>query len=102
VSTTRQPKERKIPISFSELEATPVLLANVMFVQRFGEEYVVAIGQIAPPILVGTPAEQKHRVDTLGELSVRPVARVSLTRARLEEFIKVLQDGLNLPDAMHG
>jgi hypothetical protein len=58
----------------------------------------VSVGQLAPPVLVGSVEEQRMQAENITYVPIRTVARVSMTRARLEELIGVLSTTLELYD----
>jgi hypothetical protein len=77
------------------LERTPVLAANQLAVQvdtlgTTPDQVVLAIGHASPPVLVGTEDEQRVALNRIGEVSVMPVARVSVSVGRLKEWAKLL------------
>lgn len=55
------------------------------------EDIIVTLGHVAPPVVLGTSEEQQALMMAIGAISVRPLCRVSLSRARLGELIGALQ-----------
>ncbi len=78
----------------------PIMLANVFTLQRNQDEYILLIGQISPPILVGSQDEQRRQLQELGTLSVRPIARIGFTQARLRELVGILESSLIPSDSL--
>ena len=79
------------------VDALPIHMANqfLMQVDSVGarpDQMIFTIGQVAPPAVLGTAEERLRAVEALGnEISVTPLARYSVTPARLEELIETLQ-----------
>ncbi len=98
------PNRIELPLSWVCLDEHPVLLANQFLIQMGGrEEFVLSLGQLVPPPLVGTPDEQAEQASEISFVPVRPLARVNLTRTRLVELIQILQIQLERHDtAMRG
>ena len=91
-----------VPISiiWPEVEEEPVYRAN-QFLGQLGpgpngapEEFVLTLGYVAPPVLLGSPEEQSASFGALGAISVKTLARVSMSRGRLAELANVLQAAL--------
>jgi hypothetical protein len=58
-------------------------------------EIILGFGQSAPPMIFGTPEEQRAQLQALRFIQVRPTARLALTAFRVKELIDVLQQTLN-------
>jgi hypothetical protein len=52
---------------------------------------VLSIGHASPPILQGTDAQQREAIGHITEVSVQPVARVSVSIGRLKEWAELLR-----------
>ena len=83
-----------LPITYLGLEDMPILFANQFVIQHEKNEFVLTVGQLQPPILLGTPEERKEQAKKLTYVPIRVVARFGLTRQRLAELIEVLQSNL--------
>lgn len=88
-----QPEPIALPIDFTGADDFPVLLANVLTVQRLQDEFIVTIGQVAPVIL-GDIESQRQTVQKMGTIPVKTITRFVLTENRLAEFVSLLQDAL--------
>jgi hypothetical protein len=85
----------EIPVLFVGVEDVPVLLANQFVIQHQQEEFILMIGQVAPPlILAGTPEEQLEQAKNISYIPIKVVGRFGLTRTRMTELIRILQDNL--------
>ena len=83
------------------LDDTPVVLANQFVAQHEQDEIFLTIGQLQPPVLLGTDEERLEQARTLSFLPVNTVARLTLTRARLGELIEILQTHAAKYDEAH-
>jgi hypothetical protein len=88
--------ERAIPTTWIGAEELPVLFVNSFVGQIHPQEgaFYLTIGQTVPPALVGTPQEQAEQLEQIAYVPVKPVARLALTRSRMEELVTILQMNL--------
>ena len=88
----------QIPLVRVGLEDVPIQLANDFVIQHQQNEFILSIGQYQPPILLGTSEERREQAERISYVPIRTVARIGLTRQRLVELIKILQDNLQRYD----
>ena len=84
----------KVPVVFIGAEDTPVHYANQFVVAHQQDEFILTVGQVTPPLLLGTEAEQREQAQQLSFVPVKTVARFAFTRSRLVELISILQENL--------
>jgi hypothetical protein len=85
----------EVPLTWIGVEDMLVLTANQIVVQFAGtDEFILGFGQVAPPILLGGGEERREQLREVTFAAVRPVARLGLTRQRIEELIRVLTENL--------
>jgi hypothetical protein len=94
--------ELSLPLSMSDFDDNPILLANHFLIQHQPDEFVVALSQVTGPPLVGTPDELRARARDHGGVPVHTIARVALTRRRVVELIALLQERLDEHDRTMG
>ena len=87
-----------LPIVYIGAEDEPILFANNFVIQHQENEFILTVGQLQMPILLGTPEERKEQAKKLTHVAIRVVARFGLTRQRLVALIKALQDNLQKYD----
>ena len=63
--------------------------------QAIGVEFLLSIGQVAPPVLSGDREQQKRQVEAIDFVPVRPIARFALTRETAAMPIGALQEALS-------
>lgn len=90
----KEPEGVQIPVVWVGGDETPILLVNQFIGQFQNDEMLLTFGQFAPPALIGTEEERKEQALELSFLPVKVLARFALTRSRLEELVRVLQDTL--------
>lgn len=83
-----------IPLVWVGAEEAPILLVNQFLGQSEQEEIVLSIGQMTPPVLMGTREQIIEQARQVSYVPVRTVARLGLTRGRLQELMDVLQQTL--------
>jgi hypothetical protein len=96
------PQGRSVPLLWVDLETTPVLFANQLLVQHHGSEFIISVGQVTPPALIGTDEERRQALAALEFVPVRTVARVGLTAQRMTEFVRVMQENLSTYEQAKG
>jgi hypothetical protein len=82
---------RQIPVVWENLDGVPVLLANQFIVQHFQDEFILTIGQMVPPAFLGSEEQREAQLRELDQVTVRPLARIAFTRARLIELVQALE-----------
>jgi hypothetical protein len=70
-----------------------------MVAQPLQHEFLISFFEAQPPILLGTPEENKARYQELGAIHAECVAKIIVAAERLPEFIQVLQTTLALYSA---
>ena len=92
-------------IVWEGVDRVPVLAANQFLLQSVSEGedplagVVLTVGYLAPPVLLGTPEEQREAASALDHVNVNPVARFSLSATKAAELAKVIQDFLQRMEA---
>ena len=89
-----------LPFVYDDLDAHPIELANQFLIQHVGDEFLLTVGQFAPPAVLGTPEQQEARRREIENIPVRVLARVAMTPARMRELVTVLTTHLEKWDAM--
>jgi hypothetical protein len=85
----------QISVVWPGVEDAPVMRSNAMLSQigtgpSGPEEFVLTLGYIAPPVLLGTPEEQQASLAALGAVAAKTLCRISLSRARAQELVELL------------
>jgi hypothetical protein len=93
-----QPQGISVPIVYTSTDDAPILLANQFVLQINQDEFILLIGQLQPPLLVGTPEEQREAASKLSHVSVKTILRVAMTRTRVEELAALLTQQLTTYD----
>jgi hypothetical protein len=90
-----QPEPRAVPLVWVGLDELAILFANQALIQHVvRDEFVLSFGQVTPPVLLGSQEAQEQQLGSVGFVPVKPIARVSFNRQRLQELISVLQENL--------
>jgi flagellar motor switch/type III secretory pathway protein FliN len=97
-----EPEFMPLPLVYVGIDDVPILYANQFIVQHQQDEFIISVGQVSPPVLLGDEAEQREQAARLSYVPVRVVARLGLTRQRLAELITVLETNLEHFDAEKG
>ena len=98
-----QPEPRAVPLVWVGLDELSILFANQVLIQHVVRgEFVLTLGQVTPPVLLGDQDAKEQQFEAVTYVPVKPVARVSLSRERLQELIRVLQENLAAHDNTFG
>jgi hypothetical protein len=94
--------ELGLPLEWIDFDESPILFANHFLIQRQPNEFVLTLGQVTAPPVVGTPEEIREQSREFGHVTVNTLARVGLTRLRMTELISMLQNALDEHDRLFG
>ncbi len=84
-----------IPITWIGVEEVPIYLANQFVCQFEQQEFILTLGQMSPPALLGeTEEERAEQAAQIDYVPVKPLARLGFTESRLRELIAVLEANL--------
>jgi hypothetical protein len=92
-------------ITWGDVESLPVLAASHFLVQAAvvdpanPGDIVLTVGYLQPPVLLGTEEQQRTAAAALDHVTVRPVARFSIPRARAAELATLVQTMLHATQA---
>ncbi len=93
-----QPPEveaRSVPVVWVGTEDLPVQFVNQFVGVVAPDEVFLTLGSLVPPPILGeTEEERRAAVEDIQFVQVKPVARIALTPARLQQLIQVLQQTL--------
>jgi hypothetical protein len=91
-----EPIERiAVRIAWVGVDDVPIAFVNQVIGQIDDRgEVIITFGQATPPVLIGTPEEQQQEAAAVPFVPVRPVARLSMSRTRLQELVGVLNQTL--------
>lgn len=86
----------QVGLIWPDAEDQAVLRAN-QFVYQLSpgpdgkpEELILVLGNVTPPLVLGTPEEVQAMMSALGAVAVRTHGRYSISRGRLDELIGLL------------
>ena len=92
--TPAEPFEKALSLVWVGLEDTPVGTVNNTICQIHEDLFIVSFGFTNPPVLVGTAAEIKKRIEAIESVRVTPVTRIAVTEAHMQNIIKAFQHSL--------
>jgi hypothetical protein len=102
MSADPQPQQVHLPLVYGGGADTDVLLANHFSLSNLQDEFILTVGQIAPPPLVGSKEEQVEQAEKLGGVPVRVIGRYTFSRTRAEELMHLIERQLKAYDAKKG
>jgi hypothetical protein len=97
-----EPQSLQLPLVWVGGDEKAILFANQFLGQFLQDDFLLTIGQLAPPTLLGSPEERQAEARALDFVPVKVLARFGLTRGRVEDLIEVLQQTLKNYDEAEG
>ncbi len=91
-----------VPVVFIGLEDVPILFVNQFVISFQQDEFILTMGQLAPPVLLGSEEEQREQAAQLSYVPVKVVGRVGMNRLRMGELVSLLQTQLQRYDERQG
>ena len=81
-----------LSVSWEGVDDVPILFVNQVLGQVGQQaEVILTFGQLAPPALLGETREERMRqARDLTHIPIKPIARLAMTRAGLEQLVDVL------------
>jgi hypothetical protein len=89
-------ESRALPI---EWQFPPNLVSHYatnLVVQRTEQEFVISFFELRQPILLGSTEEKESALASVNSVPAVCVARIIVSSTRMPEFVRVLQDQLQL------
>lgn len=94
VSSDSKPEDDggvSVPLVYVGIDETPIEFMNQFVVQVQGEEFILTLGSVAPPLIIAnTPEERRRQAEAVRFAPVRVLGRYGMTRQRLGELVEVL------------
>ncbi len=88
------PESRPIPIEWRIPENFVSRYATNLVVQGSEHEFIISFFEIRPPMILGSPDEQRATLQQIQSVPAECVARIVVAAERMPEFVKVLQEQL--------
>lgn len=92
----------QVPLVWIGNDEEPILFCNrILTVVGTDNEAIVTFGQSANPPLMGSPEEIQETLKGFEFVPIRTLARFSVSRRRIKQFIEVLESTLEKVDKAH-
>jgi len=88
------PQQIELPIVFVDAEQFKFDQANIFVIQHSADGWFLTVGQAAPPLAIGSPEQQREQLERVGYVPVKVVAKLVVTRKRLEELRDLIDNQL--------
>lgn len=103
MSEPSAPDSLPVPVLWLGIDEQPVIMANQFLGQVQQDEIILSFGTLVqPPIVGATLEERREQILRISYVPVRPLARMTLTRRRVEELQTMLRDTLEIFDNRYG
>lgn len=80
----------QLALAWVGVEEMPLTYVNAFIGQVNNGEVFLTIGSVVPPPLLGTPEQIREQAVRAGVVPIRPVARMAMSVAKLEELVTML------------
>src|SRR5690349_16522991 len=91
---TQEPGTTSVPIKWHVPEDITPRYATNFVVQFTGHEFVLSFFETRPPIVLGSPEEQREQLENLGSVRANCVAQIVVSPTRMIELVKLLNQQL--------
>ena len=98
-SSEDTPAGKFLPIKWPE--AGVAVYANNLLTVSDDTSTYLTFCQISPPAVMGTPEEQRQKLDGIESVTAYPVARVVVSFETLRNIVKTLQSQIDRIDKRH-
>ena len=90
----------QVPLTWVGADEVPIQFVNQVLGQLDDAgDLILSFGQATPPAIMGNHEAQRQQAQRIAYVPVRPIARFSMSRARLNQVMKTLQDLAAIHDA---
>lgn len=91
-----------VPVAWVGFDEAEIPFVNQVIVQlgppEHEGEFILTFGQMHPPLLLGDPAENRKRLESLPYVPIKVVAKLAMTEARVRELAGVIERMLKTYD----
>jgi hypothetical protein len=91
----KKPESVGLPIVWIGLDDAEITYANQVLFQMGDPEhlgeFLLTFGQLHPPVLLGTPEDNRARLEAIPYVPVKVVAKLSLSEVRVRELVGLLE-----------
>ena len=88
------PNKLSFALAFDNEKRVPTLASNHFVVQITEDGAFLTIGQVDPPLLLGTPEEQLEQAQGVPYLPIKVLGRFNLTREKASELAEIITTNL--------
>jgi len=81
-----------VPLRHRLPESLVTRYATNITVQHTDAEFIISFYEVVPPVLLGTPEENRAAIEELGAVEAICVARIAVPAARMVGFVKAIAE----------
>jgi hypothetical protein len=84
--------EVRVPVSYRGIDDLPIHFANAFIAQKTTgqDEFIISFGHISPPVLLGTPEQQREQAAQISYVQAKMIARFGMNAQRVRELVELL------------
>ncbi|MFN0073045.1 MAG: hypothetical protein ACKVVP_16290 [Chloroflexota bacterium] len=87
-----------VPLTWIDIDDRTIELVNQIVITHAGTEIVFALGQAAPPLVLGTLEDRQEQIKRLRFIPVKTLGRYVVTREMLGTLVSILQQHMEKYD----
>ncbi len=91
------PVLKLVPIEWPDGGAA--IYANHLLLQREGDSVYLTFCQVNPPVIFGSPEEQKHQLEQIKSAKAISIAKLMVPLAAFRDMLRVMQENIGRPDS---
>lgn len=91
-----------VPLEFCAPDELVSRYATNFVVQHTDNEFVLSFFEAEMPILLGTPEENLARLESIGAVKARCVARIVVSPNRMAELLRIIGENYNRYQSRRG
>jgi len=85
----------QVPIEWHISEDIDSKYATNLVIQHSEHEFIINFFEMHPPLILGAPDQVREQWQKIESVQAKCVARIIVSPDRMQEFIDVMQAGLN-------
>jgi hypothetical protein len=86
------PQEFTLEVDWQLPPETVAQYATNFLIQAGEKEFFLYFFQVRPPLVVGTPEQQRTQLSELNLIPAQCIASIIISKERMPEFVQIMQD----------
>lgn len=83
-----------IRVVWPESVDLPTVYANQLYIQHTNNEFFLIFGDMMPPIAAGSHDERRKKLESLSEITIRPVVKLAMSPPAMLRMAEAVQENV--------